>query len=813
MRAPALTAAAMLSIGMGIAATAAVFSVADAALLRAPAFESPDHLVILYITRQKAAADAPTKERWSWARFQLLQQLAASFRRLASFSSAVLTLTDGEPETVDVEIVSPSYLATLGVQPLRGHSLDESEEGRPGSMPQMMLGFDLWRRRFGGDPSIVGREIALNGLRLTVTAILPPGFAGLSGRAQIWVSAAIAPRLSYAGYLTTNQNFISVVGRLRDGVGVEQARAALAVIGQEIQRIAPSDVSEPGTRVSATAVPLAEARIDPGTRRPIILLFAAASCLLLLACANVAGLLLGRALSRRREIAVRLAAGATRGRIVRQLLVEASLLTIGGCVMGLVVAAPMATRIMLPAAAPAWRNSYGAVGELASPRVDLRLAIFCAAVCTATTLTFGLFPAFRATRVNLARDLKDGAGGGEALGRGNARALVVGIETAMAVVLLFVAGMLIQSWWRLTNANMGFDPTHLVTFMIRPSEVAYPPRRAAALVERVLAEVQRVPGVEAASVDGCAPAGTGCASSTLYIAGRREPPVGEAPPVLRHYVGPDHFRVMRVPLLRGRVFDATDRAGSPRVAVINESAARRFWPNQDPIGQRVWFGGGSSFDRPDSSATIVGVVGDVAYQPLDEHPLQADFYTPYAQFTYATRTVLVRTRVSPEWMARDLRLALRRADPTLALSKLRTMDEVMGDSRARITYQGRLLATFAIGALLLAATGIFAVIAHAVSERRREIGIRTALGATPAQVIAGAGSHGVRPAIEGAIVGLVAATLVGRVLSSMIYGVRAVDPVVVAGVVVVVTLVIGLSACGAARRAVTVGPAEALRTL
>jgi putative ABC transport system permease protein len=379
------------------------------------------------------------------------------------------------------------------------------------------------------------------------------------------------------------------------------------------------------------------------------------------------------------------------------------------------------------------------------------------------------------------------------------------------MVLLVAGGLLAASWRRLATTDVGFDRSHLLTFLIRPSEVKYPPPKAPELLTSLLDEIHRLPDVVAASVDGCAPVGTGCASTTLYVMGRPQPAPGEAPGVLRHYVGPNHFRSLSVPLIRGRIFDARDRAGGPHVVIINQVAARRFWPNEDPIGKRVWFGGGSTFDRPDSSAEIVGIVGDVAYQALDERPFQPDFYTPYTQFTYASRTVLVRTRGEPNAVLPDIRAAIARVDPALALFEIRTMDDKIGDSWARLSYQTTILSVFAIIAVLLAATGIFAIVAHVINDRRREIGIRVALGASPVQVLTAVGETGARPATLGLVLGAACAGVVGRLLAAAVYGVRAFDPVVIGAVVVLLAIVIIAAAYVAARRALLVDPVESLR--
>jgi predicted permease len=457
------------------------------------------------------------------------------------------------------------------------------------------------------------------------------------------------------------------------------------------------------------------------------------------------------------------------------------------------------------------RNFYGALSEFSSPRVDARVLALSAAVCAITTIVFGLVPALSATRLDLLSALRAGGGGSTGGSRTMLRRIVVGLETALAVVLLTGGALLAASWRRLSTTDPGFDRTHLLTFLVRPSEIVYPPAKAPELWTRLLAAIEQTPGIDAASVDGCTPVGTGCANSTLFVMGRPEPRREEAPGVLRHYVGPEHFQVLRVPVLRGRMFDARDRAGAPRVVIINKTAAARFWPNEDPLGKRVWFGGGSSYDRPDSSAEIIGIVGDVAYQALDERPFQPDFYTPYMQFTFATRTVLVRTTLDPSVSVPAISRALQSVDRTLAMFDVRTEDEVMKASWSRLTYQTKILSGFAAVALALAAMGIFAIVAHVIGERRREIGVRMALGATPARVLATVGESGARPATVGLAVGLIAALVLERVLASTTYGVRAFDAPVVAGVTVVLAIVIVASTYLAARRALNVDPVESLR--
>jgi len=806
-RTPVLSGAAVLSMSVGIAATTVVFSVVDAALFRPPPFPDAGRLAIIYTTRQRGNAPAG-RERWSWPRFRLLAG-ARSFTGVASFTPSVLALTGDQSEPANAEFVSSAYWRVVRITPAIGGVFPADADVAAGVAPVAILSDALWRRRFGGSPTVVGSKIAVNGVPLTIVGVAPAGFDGLTGRAQLWIPATMAPRLTYPDYLVTPQNFISVVGRLRDDASLETARQELALLGAEIQRRVPVPTSIAENRFAATAGSLAEARIDPSTRRPMILLLGAAACLLLLACFNVAGLLIGRALTRRREIAIRVATGASARRIVGEQLLESAVLAVAGGALGVALAALVAGRLVLPASAARGRNFYGAIGEFATPHIDWRVVAFCTGLCVMATFVAGLIPALRAARVDLVSDLKDGARGSS--GKSIARQFLVGLESTIATGLLFAGGLLALSWSRLENTDVGFDRSHLLTFWIRPAEIRYPVAKAPALIDRVLEEIRALPGVEAATVDGCAPVGAGCASSTLYVMGRPIPKPGEAPGVLRHYVAPDHFRTLGIPLLRGRVFEPTDRAGSPRVAVISLNAARRFWPGGDPIGQRVWFGGGSSYDSPDSSAEIVGIVGDVANQPLDDHPFQADFYTPYKQFTYSSRAVLVRTHGAPATAVEPIRRALSRVDSDLTLFDVHPLDEQIHLSWGRLAYQIRLFGTFAVAALLLAATGIFAMIAHSVTDRRAELGVRMALGASSMNVVAVVSRQGAWPALAGLGLGLAAAIVAGRWLVAFVYGVSAVEPILV-GAVFGVTGVVSLAATSiAARRALAIQPIEAMR--
>src|SRR5512144_1271359 len=520
-----------------------------------------------------------------------------------------------------------------------------------------LLSYDIWQSLYASDPGIIGRTIRVNARELTIVGIMPPGFRGVTGRAALWFPAVQAPRLTYPLYLTSNQDFTSVIARPKPGVSIDALRAEVATVGAAIQRAMPSDADVPGERYGATAVPLADARVNPTTRRVMFVLLGAVAVVLLLACTNVSSLLITHAASRRREMAVRLALGAGRGRLVRQLLVEVGVLASLGGAIGLAIAWSVTRSVAAPVGAIAPSNFYGSLGEFAEPRLDPLLLLVAAGVTIATALICGLAPALTAARTSLATTLRQSGAVTRAPGarRISLRGFAVAMEIALAIVLLAGGSLMLATLARLRGESIGIDPRNVITFSIRPPEARYATPSAPAFIERLLAEIGRVPGVSAATVDGCAPLTMSCANSSLYIVGRPVPLPGTAPFIRRHYVGPDHFRVLGIPVIRGRVLEASDRDGHPPVAVINETAARRFWPNADPIGARIWFGGGSAWNQPDSSLEIVGVVGDVPYQEGDDRRLIPAVYTSYLQFTYATRTVMVRTAGDPASSIRGVR--------------------------------------------------------------------------------------------------------------------------------------------------------------
>ena len=814
LRSRLLSLTVVLTLGLGVGALIIAFGVVNAALFRQPPFPAANDVALLFIQRNPQG-EQPRRERWSFARFELIAQQQKSFAQLASYSPGSVTLSgNGEADLVQVERVSGSYFPLLRATAMRGRLLGTADDDATRPAPVVVLGHQLWVRRYASDTGVIGRTIRLNGVPLTVIGVMRPGFTGLSGRAELWVPRTLSPQITYAEYLTTNQNFISAVGRLRTGTSLEAARGELAVLGAAVNRALPSDPDQPDERVSATAIPLNEARIDPVVRRSLFIVLAAMALLHLLACANVINLLLGREAQRKRESSIRLALGSSTQQLFRHLFAGNVVPGLAGGALGLLLARWGSALIAPPANTWAPRNFYGSLAAFDQPAFGTTELAFGIALAIATALLIAVPPALLAFRLDVANGLRAGgrsvADNALTLRRPSARGLIVTVEAALAMLLVVSAGLLIDSFQRMRQAELGVTTTNVLTFWVIPSEARVPPDKAPVFVSRLLEAVGRVPGVRSVTVDGGAPL-AGSATSTLFIAGRPVTHPSAAPPIRRHYVAPDHFTTLGIPLRRGRTFTAGDVAGAPRVAIISESAARQFWPDQDPIGQRVWFGGGSSFSSPDSSAEIVGVVGDVVYAPLDLRPNFASFYTPYPQFTYASRMVFVKTSGDPLSIVRDVRTAIASVDPELALQDVQPLSRVVSNSWARHRFDAFLFGGFGTAALILAASGIFAVLSYAVASRSREFGIRIALGGSGRRVVWHVLREGMAYPLIGLATGAIIALAVTRLLRSSLYGVTPHDPRVFMSTAALL-LVVALIACLIpAWRATRADPMEVLR--
>ena len=799
---------AILTLALGIGATTTMFSVVYALLLRPAPFPDPERLVILFNT-SVTPRDGLQRLRWSLSNTVELERVAASFESMGSFTGPLLTLSgQGDPEHADGETASRGYFRTLRVNPIAGRVFSADECSPAGAQPVALISSRLWQRRFAGDPAALGRTMIVNEVPLTIIGIMPDGFAGLSGKAELWIPPPMAARLYYSDYLTTPQNFISLVARLKDGVSLQQANAELSAIGPRFI----GNGSTPGIVWGATAVPLREARVDPTVRQSAFVLLAAATCVLLIACVNVAGLLLAGARVRRREIAVRLAIGSGRRRLVQQLLTEGLLMAVIAGVLGTLLArlgAGIFARTA-PAVIASGRNNYGALGMQGAPALDPGVLLFALAVALGTTLLFALVPALAASRSDLVTALKEDDRGG---GRGSRTlSMLVVSEVALACLLLTASGLLIESFARLQSRRAGFVPDDVLTFWVRPPGSRYPPAVGPATVGRLLTRIQAVPGVESAAVNRCVPF-SGCSRTIAFFPDRPTDPAN-APGVGRHYISPDYFRTLGIPILAGRPITDADRAGSPPVAIVNESGARRFWPGENPIGKRVWFGTTTGpFSNPARAVEIVGVAGDIKYEGADQpdRPDRADFYTSYLQFAYPDTMVIVKARGSSTALLPALRSAVASVDPALPIHDVLTLDDRISDAVARPRFNAALLAAFAAAALLLAAIGVYGVLSHSVSSRTREIGVRLALGADASRVVSLVVGQGLRLAVAGAAIGLAASVAVARLMQGLILDAAAWDARLLGIAAAIMLATTALAAFVPARRASEVDPMVVLR--
>ncbi|MBI3493232.1 MAG: ABC transporter permease [Acidobacteria bacterium] len=823
---------AIVTLALGIGATTTMFGVVDAALLRPVPFVEPDRLVILYVTRT-TPREGLVKLRWSRAVIGALEDATvgratdvgrvlsdqalrrvqkdppymSSFETIASFTRASISVSGGDsgPEQIDGEIISPGYFRALHVSPAAGRAFLAGDDAAAGTPAIALISDRLWHQRFASDRAAVGATIRINDVPLTIVGILPPGFAGISGKADVWMPRTMAPRVTYSEYLTTPQLFISVVARLRDGVPLAQANAELAALGRRVAGVP----SVPDATWSAMAVPIGEARVDAAMRRSVLLLLAAAVCVLVIACVNVASLLLARARTRRREFAVRLALGASRTRLVRMLLTEGLLIAILAGVCGTVLAAwgvALFARTA-PGIIASFGNSYGAVASFAAPALDVRVLLFALAATLGTTMAFALVPALAASRQDLVPALKEDDRGSS---RHRTLAGLVVCEVALAVLLLASAGLLIENFSRMQNLRTGFSTDRVITFWVRPPAAREAAPDGPAIVERLLTRIEQVPGVETAAVNRCTPF-YGCARTTIFFPDKPFDRTN-APAVGRHYISADYFRTLGIPVLAGRALTASDRRGQPPVAVVNETGARRFWPGENPIGKRLWFGPstGPVFNDPARPLEIVGVVGDVKYEAVDQ-PINADFYTSYLQFTYPDTMVIVKARGSASALVPALRTAVATVDASTPIFDVMTLDERIASATARPRFNATVVAAFSAAALLLAAIGVYGVLSYAVSSRTRELGIRLALGADGRRLLTLVLGEGLRLATIGAVLGIAAALAVARVMQGLLVGVTASDPRVLAAGVAVMLVVSALAAFLPARRAAAIDPIVVLR--
>jgi putative ABC transport system permease protein len=636
---------------------------------------------------------------------------------------------------------------------------------------------------------------------------MPPGFTGVTGQAAIWLPASLAPQLTYREYLVTTQHFINVVARLKPDVTLAQANAELATIGPGLPHQA-LDPTAPPASFSADARRLGDARIDATRRRSLLLLLGGSTGLLGVTAINAALLLLARARQRRGEMAIRLALGASRPRLVRELLIESGLVAVAGGALGVLVAGWGVAwlRRAAPVLLPSPQNNYGQIAGFAEPWIEYPIVLFAVALALLTAIGVGLVPALSATRARPAETLADTSRSLAGRGRGRALPALAAAQIAVAVVLLSGAMLLVRTVRQLEAGRADLN-ARAISFWVNAPASRYAPADGPQIVERVLARIRQVPGVTEAAVNRCTPYGAGCARALLFLPGHSTR-VPDAPVVGRHYVSGSYFHAAGIALRAGRLLDDNDRPGRPAVTVINETAARRFWPGENPVGKRLWFSSNAGFNDPSRPVEIVGVVADVKYWPANE-PVGPDFYTSYLQFTYPDSLYLVNAGDVSVLPA--IRRAVAEVDSPMAIYDVRRLDERVADAVASPRFTATTTAVFGFSAAALAALGVFGVMAFAVAARREELALRAALGATPGRLRASVLRHAGVVALAGGAGGIALSLWLQRAIASALYGVSPADPLTIATAVAAVTACALAAAAIPAWRASTTDPMVVLR--
>ena len=792
-RGPGFTAAAVLTLALGIGANSAIFSVVNAVLLRPLPYPNAGRLVRIRRVDPRGGNVGGTV---SYPNFTDFREQAPGLEHAAAYSDSYAWLGGGgEPERIEGVYASADLFPTLGVSPALGRAFTP-EEDRPGAPLVAVISHGLWQRRFGSDGGIIGREILLDGDKTTVVGVMPRGFNFPLGRKSndFWVPLGSS---GYGEMLKNRRaNNHSVIASLRQGVAVGQAQAELDAVNERLASQYPEANAGAAARVTELQSDLV------GDVRPALLvLLASVSFVLLIACANVANLLLARAAARGREMALRTALGATRGRIVRQMLTESLLLSAAGGAAGLLVASWALP--LLVAADP------GNIPRVSEIDLDPRVLAFALFVSLLTGVLFGLAPALKVSRPDLNKSLK-GGGRGSAGGpaRSRVRSLLIVSEVALSLVLLVGAGLLIRSFVALLGTPPGYDPSQVLTATLDVSRAVYPePER---FFQQVGARVRELPGVEAAGMTSLPPLSASDTSVEFRIEGRPEPQPGSAPVARPLAIDEDFFRAMRVPVRKGRALGEQDTGRSLKVVVVNEELARRYFPGEDPIGKRLILYHTYAKSEP-APYEVVGVVSDVRHRGLNV-PASPEFYVSYLQMAPPRMTLVVRSATpNVAGLAASVRGAITEVDRGALVWDLRQMDERLAESVAPQRFNTLLLGLFALVALALAATGILGVMSYTVAARTHEIGIRLALGATRADILRLVVGRGMLLTLGGVASGTAAALGLTRLMSSLLYGVSTTDPVTFVVVAALISVVALIACYVPARRATQVDPLIAMR--
>jgi predicted permease len=811
-KAPGFTVVAVLSLALGIGANTTIFTLINAVLLNPLPVADPSQLVSVFTSDERNQNGALGNFlQVSPMNYKDLRDQNAVFSSLAAYTGLPLSVSGGKGEAEQVfgEIATGNYFDMLGATPLLGRGFRPDEDQNPGAALVTVLGYGEWQKRFGGDPSIVGRTIKINGRDFTVVGVMPKGFKGVNaiGAPALWVP--------YMSYPQTTSGFLlelikpdgrrglafNVTGRLKPGVSVQQAEANLKTIARQLAQAYPND--NQGRSVSV--VPIAQATVNPGFRDNIVaaggLLMAIVGLVLLIACANVANLLLARAAVRQKEIAVRLSLGASRSRLIMQLLTEGTLLAALGGAAGMVLA------YWAQSALWSFRPPF-LQADAIDLHPDARVLLFTLAVALVTGLVFGLVPALQASRPDLVVELKErssSAGGANQLL--SVRNLLVAAQLALSLIALVGAGLFLRSLKHAEQINPGFDAEHLATMSLDLGGAGYTEARGKQFQQRLLERVGSIPGVQAATIANAVPLFNGGFSRTVFLEGQDASDRRAGRLVQLGVVGPHYLETLGIPLVRGRALSDADQPNTQPVAVINESMAKRFWPDRDPIGQRFKFFGQDFFIQ------VVGIAKDSKYNFIGEDPTPY-LYQPATQVYEPAISLFVKA-ARPEAVIGTVRGEVQQLDRNMPLTGVFTLSDIFAQSLWPPRMAAALLAVFAGLSLVLAVIGIYGVMAYSVNQRTRELGIRMALGASRADVVRLVVLQGFRLTLFGVAVGLVLAFVVTRlataVLSNLLFAVSATDVTTF----ITVPVVLGAAALGAsylpALRATRINPIVALR--
>jgi putative ABC transport system permease protein len=789
LKSPGFALVAVFVLALGIGANSAIFSVVNAVLLRPLPYADPDRLVILW--EKSATQDTSV----SYPNFIDWRDQNQVFERIAAFRRESFNLIGaGEPERLSGRMISSSFFSTLGVQPLMGRDFVAAED-RAGGNRVVILSHGFWQRRFGGAQDILGKQLSLNNESYTVAAVMPADYR-FGSETDIFVPIGLfeeryKERGAHPG--------LYVIGRLKPGITQEQGRAEMDTIMARLGQQYPDTNADRRIHIES----LYDNTVQD-VRPALLILLGAVGFVLLIACANVANLLLARAVARQKEIAIRTAMGASRWRIVRQLLTESVMLSIIGGGLGLLLA--LWGTDLLTKVVPA-----DSVPRLETARIDMRVLGFTMLAAILTGIIFGLAPALQASKTDLNESLKEGDRGSTG-NRHRVRSILVIAEVALALVLLIGAGLMVKSFWRLQTVETGFDSSNLLTMQLSYTAARGEGRKVSDFFQQVEGKIRSLPGVESVAFSNGLPF-FGAAEQSFEIEGR--PPADNSQPLMavQYMTTPDYLQTLGIRLKRGRYLTAQDRIDSPQVVVIDESLAQKYFPGEDPIGKRL------QFMHDSRRVEIVGVVEHVKHYGLDgEVPVDPQFYFSLAQVPdeflpqVARRISLtVRTSRDPMNLVGAVRQQIMSVDPNQPIYNVRTMDQRINESIATRRFSMSLLITFALVALVLAAVGIYGVVSYSITQRTHEIGIRMALGAQARDILKMVLGHGMLLILIGISAGLVASFVVTRVMATLLFGVSATDPLTFAGVSLLLAVVAFLAIIIPARRATKVDPMVALR--